>query len=724
MVPDYTSEQIAIIGAAPRARVYLSGPAGTGKTTAGVGRVLHLIEQGVPAGSVLVLIPQRTLGAPYYEALSSARVRPGGRVNISTMGGLAQRMVELFWPMVSQEAGFRSPHAAPTFLTLETAQYFIARLVRPLVEAGAFEGVVLERSRLYSQILDNLNKAALVGFPHTEIGDRLKAAWSGEPAQARVYDDAQACASLFRQYCLDHNLLDFSLQLEVFKNHLWPLPACRDYLLSTFSHIVADNIEEDTPTTHDILRQWLPKCDSSLLILDDDGGYRRFLGADPDGAAALADLCQERPAFGESFVSSLDLQALSALLARSLRQPAPAVRGDARSAIAYGHHRFHPQMLDWVAAEIATLVHTEGVPPGEIAVLAPFLPDGLRFSLVTRLHAHGIPARSHRPSRALRDEPAARCMLTLAALAHPEWKLVPKCTDVTQALVQSIDEMDLVRAHILVHHAYSIRDGNPALCSFDEIDASSRDRITYTFGDRYERLRAWLAEAQTQPRTAGEAPQPRTPDDRAQPLDLFWSRLFGEVLSQPGFGFHSDYDAGEAAAGLIESARKFRWIAGACSDSCSDSEGTRSLGEDYVEMVQDGVIAAQYVGRWKRQPDDAVLLAPAHTFLAANHPVDYQFWVEVGSRGWWERLNQPLTQPYVLSREWPPGTRWSADHERRAQVQTLFRLTTGLLHRCRKRVYLGYSELSENGSDERGLLLQTVQSVLRALATENQGGHV
>ena len=72
----------------------------------------------------------------------------------------------------------------------------MAHIVRPLLSDGLFGSVTIDRNRLYSQIIDNLNKAAVVGFPYQEIGDRLKSAWSGEPGQSRVYEDAQTCASL------------------------------------------------------------------------------------------------------------------------------------------------------------------------------------------------------------------------------------------------------------------------------------------------------------------------------------------------------------------------------------------------------------------------------------------------------------------------------------------------------------------------------------------------
>ena len=129
-------------------------------------------------------------------------------------------------------------------------------------------------------------------------------------------------------------------------------------------------------------------------------------------------------------------------------------------------------------------------------------------------------------------------------------------------------------------------------------------------------------------------------------------------------------------------------------------------------MVKDGVVAAQYVATWQLQPPDAVLVAPAYTFLMRNRAVDYQFWLDVGSPGWWRRLYQPLTQPYVLSRQWTPGEVWNDTHEFDARREALYRLAVGLVRRCRRQVYLGLCELGERGSEQRGPLLQAIQRVL------------
>jgi hypothetical protein len=673
-----------------RTTIFLSGPAGTGKTTLAVRRLVTLLDVGMPGDSILVFAPQRSLLRPYQDELEHADLPPGSRPLLLTLGGLARQMVDLFWPGVAGAAGFAHPTEPPVFLTLETAQYYMARVVDPLMsETGYFEGIHLVRPRLYSQILDNLNKAALVGFPHTEIADRLKAAWTGDPRRAVVFTQAQDAAIRFRQFCLQNNLLDFSLQVEILTHHLLPATWFRDYVFGQYRHLIADNVEEEPPVTHDVLRDWLPRCESALLVHDDGAGYRSFLGADPQGALTLRDVCREYTELTESHVTSPDLEAL----AETMKQPrATHLRGAShiRNALGYGGGKFHPQMLDWVADEIARLTTEEGIAPGEMVVLAPFLSDALRFALADRLARRNISTRSLRPSRALNDEPAARCLLTLAALAQPDWGIVPVTSDVAHALALSIDGLDAARAHLLAQRTYAEKPGQ--LRPFDGLNADLQDRIGFGVGQRYDHLRQWLEDY----------------FGHTSPLDHFLSRLFGEVISQPGYGFHRNLDAGRVAAGLVASAKKFRQVVG-------KDEGGRpgdEIGKAYVEMVQSGVIAAQ---QYVQEDGDAVLLAPAYTFLLNNRPVDVQFWINAASPGWWERLYQPLTHPYVLTRWWEEGRKWTDEDEQTTRQLTLSRLTQGLIRRCRKRIYLAWSLLNEQGFEERGPLLMMAQQILRHL---------
>lgn len=694
-MPDLSPNQRQIIESPLNSHLFVSGVAGTGKTTAGVERIRYLLAQGVPADSILLLTPQRTLQEPYLDLLQSPARAAGGEVTPATIGGLAKRMCDLFWSFAVEPAGFKHPDQPPVFLTLETAQYYMAHLVRPLIEEkGYFESVTIDCNRLYSQVLDNLNKATGVGFPHTEIGARLDSAWFGDPAQRRVYADAQECATLFRNYCLENNLLDFSLQLEIFANILWRNEQVRSFLTSSYRHLIYDNVEEDLPRSHDIIREWLPSFESALLIYDESAGYRRFLGGDAESGSVLSDACGQVIEMNESFVSSPNIIQLSNALVAAITSQGSIESAGTDSAMEFIIAHFHPEMLDEVVKKIAELIES-GIEPSEIVVLAPYLTDALRFSISNRLDAARIPWRSNRPSRSLRDEPASKTLLTLSALAHPQWNMHPNKFDVAHALMFALNT-DLIRAQLLTEIVYRQRDLR--LSTFDEIKPDAQERITYALGARYEALRNWLEDYRS---------------SQPLPFDFFLRKLFGEIISQPEYGFHTNLDAVRVAASLVESVKKFRI---AMKNTFLDSSKEAfDLGVEYISMLADGVIAAQYLESWRSEDKNAILVAPAYTFLMMNRPAAIQFWLDPGSNGWTQRVSQPLTQPFILSRHWDAssGRLWLDSDEVEVEIQTLSRLVSGLLARCREKIYLAFSDLGESGFEQRGGLLKAFQKVLQ-----------
>ena len=693
-MPELSALQQRIIDSPLDSKLFVSGPAGTGKTTAGVERMRHLLAQGVPGESILMLTPQRSLQEPYLDLLYSPERRAGGEATPATIGGLARRMCDLFWPLAGEAAGFANPSQPPVFLTLETAQYYMAHLVRPLLDEGYFESVTIDRNRLYSQIIDNLNKAAVIGFKHTEIGSKLDLSYFGDPAQRRVYQDAQDCANRFRQYCLDHNLLDFSLQLETFANVLWKQDIVKDYLTRNYRHLIYDNVEEDGPRAHEIVAEWSADFQSALLIYDEGAGFRYFLGADVHTGWALRELCDEHIQLQDSFVMSEGVAQLSdglvGAIVPNLESKVESQRSSESLSIVQSH--FYPELLDSVVAEINSLISNHLISPSEIVILAPYLSDALRFSITHRLEAKNIPWRSHRPSRSLKDEPASHALITLAALTHPHWNIHPPKFDVAYALMQSIDGLDLVRAQLLTDIVYRQRDLR--LSPFEEIKSDVQERITFSVGNRYSTLRNWIEEYRA---------------SNLLPLDHFFRKMFGEVLSQAGFGYHRNFDSVRVAASLVESVKKFRVALESDLRGLQDLGG---LGREYIRMLHDGVIAASYLEGWQNEDKDAVLVAPAHTFLMMNRPVTIQFWLDAGSSGWYERLSQPLTHPHVLSREWGEGRQWTDADDVQYSKEAMARLVSGLLHRCRERVYLGISELGESGFEGRGELLRAFQKVL------------
>lgn len=222
--------------------------------------------------------------------------------------------------------------------------------------------------------------------------------------------------------------------------------------------------------------------------------------------------------------------------------------------------------------------------------------------------------------------------------------------------------------------------------------AALQTRISYRLGERYERLRVWLA-AQGDPGT---------------PLDHFFQRLFGEVLAQVGYGFHRDVEAGRVIAQLIESAHTFR-------DTLfpADTPDWADARREYLNLIAQGLLATLHTQSWQDEEVGAVFLSPAYTFLLRNRFVDYQFWLDVGSASWAERLEQPLTHPYVLRRDFTSGDVWTDDLEAQTSRDMLYRVVVGLTRRCRKQIYLGIADLGEEGYEQRGELLRVFQAILQ-----------
>ncbi len=707
---------------------FLTGPAGTGKTTRAVEHLRGLLREHVPANNILVMVPQQTLAQPYLDLLNDHALPASGKVEVVTLSGLALTTLNLFWPLLGERAGFARPTAPPIFLTIETAQYYLHRAIEPLLKQGYFDPsvvpITISVPRLMSQILDNLNKAALLGLSHTAVGQRLAESLPLEPSRRVALEHTQACVNQFREFCLSRNLMDYSLRIETFYQHLWPVPGIHEFLMGRYRHLIVDNIEEDNPFTHTVLKKWLPRAESALVVNDEDAGYRIFLGANWRTAHALAPLCREQIKLTDERAHAPDLADFAERLGQVLgangeRQTNKA--RDVRRAITFQSDRFYPQMIDWVVKRIEQLI-IDGVPPSEIVVLSPFVSDALRFSFIQKMEQRGLPVRSHRPSRPLSDEPAAKTMLILARLAFPEWELLPEQFDVTLALSQAISDLDPVRANLLTQVVYHPTQARPplsppesggdkrggVLSSFGQVTGSARERITYQAGTKFDQLRDWLLQARH--------------DKNEAVLDHFFSRLFGELLSQPGFGFHNQVGVGEIVANLVDSARKFRQVAARVPLQISADKPTfptaEAINRDYLLMVEQDIFAAQYVRSWGVQEWESVLIAPATTFLMSNRPIEYQFWLDVGSSGWWERIAQPLTHPYVLAADWEVGRPWTDADEIATQNDRLYRLLIGLIRRCRRHIFIANAEIGEQGYEQRGKLLLTFQQMLRQIQRE------
>jgi len=729
---------------------FLSGPAGVGKTAVLAARLAYLLEQGVPAYSVLVLLPDRPAREQLRRTLQGIALGPYGNLSLHTFYSLAQRMVALFWPLVARSAGFAHPEKPPVFMTYELAQHHMRRIVTPLLEQGYFEGLHLHPQRLVSQLLDNLNKAALNGYPIEQVVVRLTSTWSGPPERLIAFEQAQECILRFRGDCLERGLLDLSLTLEAFQ-HLVGTPPFWGYFSERYRHLLVDNVEESVPIAQDFVARLLPHCDSALLVMDEEGGYRTLLGADPQGALALRRLCGRRVRMPGPAAPAAPL---AAAVAAGLGQGPAESEETTWPILGHVQARFRSEMLIAVADTVAHMIHEEHVPPAEIAVIAPYLDGVLRFALAQACAPLDVPLRILRRYRRPAEEPAVRALLTLATLLHPEWGVVPPRYDVAETLGQVLEGLDPVRAALLADWTYD--PVGPAWRVPEGLPAVARARLGPGLVERYHAF--WQCWQEVLP-------------EAGLPWEHLLARLLGVFLPQAVRA----PTVATACAELIESARRFR----RAFPVLQPDDDPATVGQHYLETMRSGVVTAQYLVRdplmrpplqntrardggqvapsastvldrvgaalsdrfsgdelganggpdnrsavegpdtqgvevERQMPDGgAVLVAPAQSYLLSGAPVRRQFWLDLASMDWWTPPQQPLTNPYVLSRRWPAGAPWDDAADYAVRQAALARTVRGLCNRCREGIVLCTSDLGTAGQVQDGPLMRVLQGGFR-----------
>lgn len=714
-----TQQQVVDFPRQGSTSLWLHGLAGSGKTVALIARLEALLIEGTRPDQILVLVSDRSQADLFEQALARCAVPNCGGATITTFYGLCQRAVALFWPVVARSAGFTHPEIEPTFLTLESTQYYLAQIVQPLMQAGGyFSELTIHRERLHSQVIDNLNKSALVGFPPQEIAKRLIAAWAGSERRYTSYRQAEDCALRFRGFCLQHNLLDISLTTDVFTQQVRVCPQYQAYATAQYRHLMVDNLEENVPVACSYIEWLLTRCNSSILAMDDEGSYRVFLGADWQVAEELGRRCQVELALGTLPGANPALLALADGARRAMHLPGLKLGqlGSVRSSLrGQCSTRYWAGMIRWVADQTVRLVN-EGCPPSEIAIVAPYVNEVMRFALGDELTRHGVRMFLLRPATALRDDVIVRASLCLARLAHPQWAKNAESNlrqlpieDLAETLGQFISGLDPVRARLLA--AKALPEGTLTLADLSGTVASTASqvgllwqRLGFQLRDRYQALRGWLNDY------AAES---------AQPLDIFLARFFGEVLSLPGFGLYSRPDLARSYSRLLESAYKFRLATTSDEHSLASSAAqppasAPDLGGTFTEFVLAGLASAEYIADRPDTVDDGVILAPAYAYLTRGLRSRYQFWCDLRADGWWNRPNQPLTHPYVLSQHWPVGRPWFDSDEDQARRQALGRVLVGLATHCTEGVFWASSELGIGGDEQSGRLERILQNALVA----------
>ena len=676
-------------------RTLLIGPAGTGKTTALQQRLHHLLAEGEPAYTILVLVAEPKHKERYTAVARQAELGAYADLKVDNYVGLAREFVELFWPLVARRGGFASAHRPPTWLSYDLAQLHMWEVITPMLEAGHFANLRLRPQQIVSQLLDNLNRSALNNHTLEEGIQRQINAWAGDKEHIKQLFDARTAAQKFRAACHAHNLLDLSLGVELFSQHIVGHPEFARYFRERFRHFVVDNLEEQTAAGQRLVETLLRHSESATLAFDTGGGYKTFLAADPKHAARFGQLCQTTIPFEERFVDQQGVYHIAQQVDGYLfgQKNAPPPEEIRPKLLGYVYRRYRREMLIDLAYFVRDYLAQSHIPPSELAIIVPYLDGALRYKLTQALREAGVPYQITRRRASPREEAHVRTWLTFTALAHPDWHIYPSHYDVAEALQLSLYGLDPVRAALVAQSLYE--PNVPRLRDTLELTGKQVERIGEEMVNRVELLRRWLLEQ-------------GTADGRPQhPLPTFLHKLFTELLAQPEMTPVPDVQGAAVCDWLVRTAERLTEAAPAMG-----LVGDAAIGKAFLNGIYNGLVTADPPDMGEPPDPNGVRISTIYGFLLGEWDVQVQVWLETAATGWWDMPRQPLSNTFVLAESWQEDQQWTLEDDVRIRNELLSRVVHGLTSRCRHGVILATSELDRRGARQEGPLWRALHPLV------------
>jgi len=684
---------------------WISGPTRSGKTEA-------LIEF---AGSVGADARQPLL---VFAANGDNRIALAGRIReglsdrvatfTTTPAGFIQDEVILFWPLLVQALALKAQF--PLKLRPENEQVLATQLWQPQIESGALSVDGWREARMVRRSLDFLQLASQSCVPVGEIAERLIDGMPTALAPTALWETVGAALEEWQDWCLQRGLLTYGLMSTLYWQHLLPMAQYRSQLLTRFSGVLADDVDEYPAISAQTLSVFLAAERTCLFTYNAQGKVRVGLGADPDAMMRLAGECEKVE------LAPLRQDSLGAWGASFAQWVAdPLAMPELPKSVALIQETSRGHMLRTTAEAIAQAIQSGAADPHEIAVIGPGLDSIGRYSLIEILTSRGIAMESLNDQRPLISSPIVRALLAMLALIYPGLgRLVDRdaIAEMLVVLSQSLSaigadmtdvpgagspwfdliSIDPVRAELIADHCFIPDIENPRLLPADTFPRW--DRLGHQSVAAYERLLNWI-DTQKQLRQQRLTFSPVASVDRIV-QDFLWR------------GNHLPADQLATLRELMETAQHFWEVEDRLKllGGVPDADGMSDVGR-FIQLIQKGTVSANpYPVKPMVTERQGVTIATIYQYRTQRLMHRWQFWLDAGSPLWGMSSGELFGAPIFLQ-GWP-GRPISLAETEAANEAELGRSLQDLAGRTAERIFLCHSELALTGQEQMGPLIALI----------------
>lgn len=503
--PELDATQRAVIDLADDQSAAVIGAPGTGKTTTIIELVAdRVINRRWSPDQLVVLTPTRASATRLRDRLA-LRLAEGGRES-ATNGPLARTVNSLAFEIVG--TAFRAAgNEAPRLVTGGDQDVDIASILEGDIAEGigavwpAELGAEVRSLRGFrTELRDFLMRATEYGVSPADL--RKLAVQKGRAEWASVadfIDEYVAVVSASRPSHYDAaEFARFAIAAIESGEPSERVDALR--------LVIADDLQEATESTLAILRALHRRGIAIVAFGDPDVAANAFRGGEPDALGRLGAVLED-PSVASLVLDSVHRQgpALRAFTSAITERVGTAAAGSQRKAVAAGHDSERPlaqavtltggRQLTSIARQLRERHLLHGIPWNEMAVI---LRSGAQTADIRRALALAeVPARTSVGATALRDDRAARALLTLVDVGIGRTAMTPPlAVDLLTSPFGGIDRLALRRLRLALRAEELAGEGNrPSdVLLVEALEAPGRlITIDHRIGRSTERLANTLA---------------------------------------------------------------------------------------------------------------------------------------------------------------------------------------------------------------------------------------
>lgn len=340
-------------------KLFIEGSLASDKTEILTGKYSGLLNHGIKASEILVLVQNSTLKQQFIDKTLEKLTIPGfEKLQVHSFFSLVYNTISDNWAFLEDRNIFDNPAILPNLAGLEVSQFILKDILKEVKFKGYNSRLSLLHQifRRYSLIVQN-------NLSQSEVDERAKILKEG------FSDDANLAIKKLLKKTLELRDFDYLRQCLLF-NYVYKNT---DYF-KDIKYLIIDDADECTPICLDFIEYLSKQLKDCYIAIDKLGSSRcGYLSADKNNYQKLKNIFA-----GETITAKEPVEI--SLTANELYKN--VMDNETNTLKSFTHESFAKRsaMIDAVTNKINHLLQNK-VKPCQISIVSPLIDDMLKFSL-------------------------------------------------------------------------------------------------------------------------------------------------------------------------------------------------------------------------------------------------------------------------------------------------------------------------------------------------------